>query len=56
MVVGWIFGGAGCHAMSKGLDLSYKLGYLTMAALFCPVFTDFQGLSVPAKVYLNRPH
>ena len=29
--------GSGCHAKSKCLELSYKLGYLITAALFFPV-------------------
>ena len=37
MVVGWVFGGVGCHARSKGTKLSYKLAYLIAAALFHPV-------------------
>ena len=37
VVVGWIFGGVGCHATSKGEEFSYKIGYLIMAALFCPI-------------------
>ena len=41
VVVGWIFGGAVCHSNSKGVELSYKLGYLIMAALLCPVFPIF---------------
>ena len=27
----------GCRATSKGVELSYKIGYLINAALFCPV-------------------
>ena len=27
VVVGWIFGGIGCHAMSKGAELSCELDY-----------------------------
>ena len=37
MVVGWMFGGFGCHAAIKGAELSFNLGYLIMAALFHPV-------------------
>ena len=36
VVVGWMFGGVGCHATSKGAKLSYNIGYLITAALFCP--------------------
>ena len=46
-------------AMIKGAELSYKIGYLITIELFCPfspVCPDHQGLSVPAKVYLHRPH
>ena len=25
-VMGWMFGGVGCHEMSKCVELSYKLG------------------------------
>ena len=28
-------GGVGCHTKSKGAELSYKIGYLIMAASFC---------------------
>ena len=53
MVAGWMFGGTGCHAKSKGVESSYKLGYLITAALFYPVRPvrpvrpDRQGLSAP---------
>ena len=71
MVVIWMFDGVGYHETSKCAELSYKLGYLIIASLFCPVrpfhtarsvrpvcpvFPDRQGLYVPAKVYLHRPH
>ena len=63
MVVGWIFGGDGCHATSKAVELSYKIGYLITTALFlpdcpvCPVCTDCQVLSVPIpKVYMQGLH
>ena len=56
MFVGWMFGGVGCHVISKCAELCYKLGYLITVALFCPVYNDHQGLSVPAKVYLKHPH
>ena len=36
MVMAWVFGGSGCHATSKGSELSYKLGYFIKSALFCP--------------------
>ena len=35
MVVGRMSGGVGCHTKSKGAELSYKIGYLIMAASFC---------------------
>ena len=37
VVAGWMFGGVGCHATSKGAELSYKLGYLIHKSLFNPV-------------------
>ena len=37
VVVGWMFGGVGCHATSKGGEFSYKIGYLIMEALFFPI-------------------
>ena len=37
MVVGWMFGGAGCHEMNKSEEFLYKLGYLITAELFCPI-------------------
>ena len=58
--MGWMFGGVGCHATINGAELSYNLGYLIMAALFCPVFlvhTYRQGLSITiSDVYLHRPY
>ena len=36
MVVGWMFDSFGCYATSKGVELSYMLGYLIIAALFPP--------------------
>ena len=27
VVVGWMSGGVGCHAKSKGVELSFELGY-----------------------------
>ena len=30
MVVGWMFGGVGCHVMSKGVELSYDLDYVIL--------------------------
>ena len=33
MVEGWMFGGAGYHTTSKGLEFSYELDY---AILLCP--------------------
>ena len=48
--------------ITKIAELSYKLGYLITAALFCPVrpvshvCTDSQGLYVPDNVYLHWPH
>ena len=39
VVVGWIFVGVGCHAMSKVEEFSYKLDYLIMAYLVCPIHT-----------------
>ena len=63
MVVAWVFGSAGFHVTSKDAELSYKLGYLIMAALFCPVSPlhpvspGCQCLFVPiSKVYLHQPH
>ena len=65
-VLEWIFGGAGCHVTSKGVELSYKLGYLITVALFfsvhtacpvCPVHTDLQGLFLPIyAANLTRRH
>ena len=37
MVVIWMFDGVGYHETSKCAELSYKLGYLIIASLFCPV-------------------
>ena len=37
MVVGLMFGGVGCHATSKGAELSYKIDYLIKVALFRPI-------------------
>ena len=37
MVVGWMLGSVGCHAMSKGEELIYKLVYLITATLICPI-------------------
>ena len=39
MVMGWIFGGVGYHATSKGVELSYNIGYFITEALFCPICT-----------------
>ena len=50
MVMGLMFGGVGCHATIKGVELSNKLGYEITVALFfplCPVYpvhTDSQHL------------
>ena len=47
-------------ALRKGAELSYKLGYVVMAALFRPVHPvhpDRQGLSAPiSRNYLHQPH
>ena len=37
MVLGCMFGGAGCHSTSKGAELSYNLGYLITSALLRPI-------------------
>ena len=37
MVFGWMFNIVGCHAMSKGVGLIYKLGYLIAVAVCCPI-------------------
>ena len=59
-----MFGGAGCLASTKGVELSYNLGYLITAALFfpvCPVFIvsyirpGCQGLSVPISEVCLHP-
>ena len=57
VAVACMFGNSGCHATIKGAELSYKLGYLIMAALFCPVCPERQVLSVPiSEVYLHCSH
>ena len=50
-------------ATSKGVELSYNLGYLIKAELLCtvrpfhPVCLDWKGLSVTiSKFYMHRPH
>ena len=40
MVVRWMFGGVRWNATSKGAELSYKLGYLIIIALFLLVRSD----------------
>ena len=50
MVVGWMFGGVGCHATSKGVNLSYKLGYLLREAKILPV----RPVSPDHQVYLYQ--
>ena len=37
MVVEWMLGGVGYHAMSKDSELSYKIGYGITSELFFPV-------------------
>ena len=37
MVMGWMFGGVGYHATTKGAELNYKIGYCIMTVLFLPV-------------------
>ena len=56
MVVGWIFRGVGCLAMSEGAELSYKLGYLITAALFIPVHPVFPHIIFVLWISTFRGH
>ena len=56
MVVGWIFGGVGYHATSKGAELSYKIGYLITADLFFPVCPDIIRISWISTLCGNYPY
>ena len=40
-VVGWMFGGVGCHATSKGTELSYDLDYIILFWLW--ILSAFRG-------------
>ena len=41
MVVGWMFSGVGCHATSKGAELSYDLDYVILFWLW--ILSKFCG-------------
>ena len=54
VVVGWMFGGAGCHVTSKGTELSYNLsffyyGSISLSGLSCfpSYYPHFVDLHIP---------
>ena len=60
VVVGWIFGGIGCHAPSKGAELSCELDYdisfwSWMLSWKCPHFVEISRLCgyYPNFVYIS---
>ena len=53
MVLEWMFGGAGCHAMSKGVELLYNICYLITEAFF-PLFILFILFFLIPKFYLYQ--